>query len=128
MIKRPLRSLAVLTAALALSVAAVQSASASADGPETCYGGACVWFTSYGDIIHVEDTASNGLSAVGQVWVPDTGLAEYLWNTDGYGSIDTKKYGGTAQDIPEGDTVYYRACKGTTPVDCNPAGWTHGTA
>ena len=125
--KRALRIVALLAATLGLMLAFTNPASASADGPETCYGGACVWFKSYGDIIYVEDTSSNGYSAVAQVYVPGL-ISDNLWNSQGYGAVDSYKYGGGPRDIPEGTTVYYRACKGTTPLDCNPAGWTHGTA
>jgi hypothetical protein len=116
-----------LTAAVAMLGFGISPAFASADGPKVCVTGACVWFTNDGDVIHVQDTASDGHSAVAQVEVDSVGIYDNLWNPDGYTTIRTYSYG-TA--VPEGSTVYYRACTGEygslTLVSCS--GWTHGTA
>lgn len=129
MIKKLLRIVAVLAAVLALTLAVTQPASASADGPTLCNptGGACVWFTANGDVIHVQDRLCDNHAAVAQVLVSSVGIADNLWNGDGCGTIRTYSYG-TA--VPEGSTVYYRPCLGvnyTTLSSCN-SGWTHGTA
>ena len=128
-ILRRRRSIVGLLVVLFALVCATQ-ASASTDGPTLCSpgGAACGWFTNNGDVIHVEDVACDGHSAVVQVQVPSVGIYENLWNPDGCGTIRTRSYG-TA--VPEGAVVYYRPCTGEssthTLVTCN-SGWTHGTA
>ncbi|WCB92460.1 hypothetical protein DSM104299_01156 [Baekduia alba] len=123
------RGLVGLLAALLCLVGAA-SAQASADGPKLCAPGntACVWFTNDGDVIHVQDVACDGHSAVAQVQIASLGIYDNLWNSDGCGTIRTYSYG-TA--VPEGTTVYYRPCIGEwgtrTLLSCN-SGWTHGTA
>lgn len=104
---------------------------ASADGPTLCNptGGACVWFTANGDVIHVADTACDGHAAVGQVQEITDGIYNNIWNNLGCNTTATYSYG-TA--MPENRTVYYRPCLGQhitgDPItNCNP-GWTHGTS
>lgn len=120
---------AALFGALVFMFAFSTAALASADGPTLCNptGGACVWFTANGDVIHVQDRLCDNHAAVAQVQVPAVGIYDNLWNGNGCGTTLTYSYG-TA--VPEGSTVYYRPCLGvnyTTLSSCN-SGWTHGTA
>jgi hypothetical protein len=127
-VKPLIRLLLAALAALALVLAFTVPASASADGPKLCNptGGACVWFTNNGDVIHVQDVLCDNHAAVAQVQVTDgVTIHDNLWNGEGCGTILTYSYG-TA--IPEGVNVYYRPCLGvdyTTLSSCN-SGWTHG--
>lgn len=131
LIKRILRAAATLAAAFTLTFAVAGSASASADGPELCNptGGACVWFTANGDVIHVDDTSCDGHAAVAQVSDVADDIHDNIWNNLGCGYIATYSYGTL---IGEGHSVYYRPCLGQhitgDPItDCN-SGWTHGTS
>jgi hypothetical protein len=125
------RTLAVLGAAAALALGVTQSASASADGPLLCNptGGACVWFTSNGDVIHVADQACDGHAAVAKVYVPEAGIADNIWNNLGCNTIATYSYGTL---MPENVTVEYMPCLGQhtegDPITSCTSGWTHGTS
>jgi hypothetical protein len=130
------KTIAVLAAAFALTFGMATQASASADGPELCNSGACVWFKADGDYIYVNDYNADGHSAVAQVCSPGPSscgyAANYLWNHQGSGT--TYRYGYGTQ-IPEGALVYYRPCIGEWNggggdqyiISCS-SGWTYGRA
>jgi hypothetical protein len=110
--KRILTVVAMIVAALGLTIGLSTSAWAGSDGPSVCNSGpqsACAWFHQDGDIVYIKDTDCDGHAAVAVVEVPAAGIYENLWNTDGCNSTDHKQYG-TA--IPEGTRVYYKACYG----------------
>lgn len=119
-------------AALVLVLGLAGPSYAWADGPVLCNpspGGACVWFTANGDVIHIQDTACDGHAAVAEVQEPADGIYDAIWNNAGCGTIAQYSYGAS---MPENRTVYYRPCLGqhlNPPVisDCN-SGWTHGTS
>ncbi|WCB91466.1 hypothetical protein DSM104299_00137 [Baekduia alba] len=116
-----------LVAAFAL-IGVVSQAHAATDGPKRCITGGCVWFTAYGNVVHVQDTSCDGVSAVAQVEIPAAGIYDNLWNSDGCGSTDSYSY---AYRFPEGYNVYYRPCVGVFSshllTNCL-ASWTNGVA
>jgi len=121
---------AALVASIAVLLTTSSSASASADGGEVVdptYG-AAAWFKADGDVFWSQDLKADGHSAVTRVYVPSVGIADNLWNPDGYGAARYKAYG-TA--IPEGTVVYYQACIGEYStkklLQCTP-GWAKGVA
>ncbi|SEO21899.1 hypothetical protein [Actinacidiphila rubida] len=129
--RRAARAFTVAGAVAALAIGVTQSASASADGPTLCNptGGACVWFTNNGDVIHISDQSCDGHAAVAKVYAPESGIADNIWNNLGCDTIVSYSYG---TNMAENITVNYMPCLGQhtagDPItDCAP-GWVHGTS
>jgi hypothetical protein len=109
---RPLyRLLLGLVAAVGLVVGFTGSAWAGTDSPTVCNSGnySCGKFYNDGDVVTVLDDNCDGHAAVVQVYAPDSGISDSLWNTDGCGIKDTWQYG---TGMAEGVTVSIRACRG----------------
>jgi hypothetical protein len=73
---------------------------ASAIGTTRCISGACVTFESYGDHLYVQDTASDGRGAVGQI----SGFTP-CYNSSGAGTVRDCNYNLSG-------TIHFRACLG----------------
>lgn len=129
--RKMLTLLGTLLAAFMLLFATASVASASADGPELCNANyaSCGWFTNNGDVIHVNDGACDNRAAAVQVYAPDAGIADNIFNHAGCGTTVQYSYG---TSMPENITVYYRPCIGDANGNLDEStctsGWTHGTS
>lgn len=110
--KRIASILGIIAAAFTLTLGLSTSAWAGSDGPTVCNSDpqtACAWFHQDGDVVYIKDMNCDGHSAVVSVEIPNAGIYQNLWNTDGCGKTDSKSYG---TSVPEGSRVYYKACFG----------------
>jgi len=120
------RIVLVVVAALGITVGLVAPASAdSAACTSGCAGYA--WFASYGEVLHVEDRAGDGHSAVAQWYRYDNGNSGNVWNPNGAWTQVTRNF-----DMAEGVGIDYRVCLGEygsrTILYWSCSGWVHDHA
>lgn len=116
------RAAACISGAIALSAAFVVPAAAEqVPWPNVCHnpvsspdGGAKVCFTSEDEIFHVCDTGADGHHPVGHLWW--SGGQREVHAYGGYGTCERRDY-----SIPEGTTVYFKACnyEGDVILNCS---------
>jgi hypothetical protein len=100
------RILLVVGVALGVTMSMVSPASADSSACTT-YCSGYAWFASYGEVLHVEDRAADGHSAVAQYYRYDNKNSGNVWNPNGAWTEVTRNF-----DMAEGVGIDYRVCLG----------------